>query len=200
MNTRNRRLLMINAGVAGAVAAAAWVSIVRPAQARLETAASRLEAMQAEIETHRTSGIDLATIEEKVGVIDGRIAGLNASFYHDDVRADLYAKFTELAQTNGLKLDRINPSEQRGRGDSGVVVLEHTIGFQAAIDRVMTFLDALERSSQLGTIAEIRLRPAPGAESRAELVVEATVMHPVLARPIKAMGVATASAEAGGGS
>lgn len=200
MNKKNRRTLLIAAGVAGLVCAAAWAAVVRPQRAELETASFRLAAVHAELAAHRSSGIDPLLLREQLATIDQRTQRINESFYHDDVRADLYSTFTETARACDIKLERINPSEQSGRGDSQIVVVEHTIGFQAAVDRVMAFLDSLERSRFPGTVSELRVRPSPGSSSQADLVVEATLMHPVLTRPMSTQRIATAADAPGGGS
>lgn len=177
--TTPARALAAQGLIACALLAGAVATISGPLRADLAEARSRLRALQRQAE--RAVGVDPSETPqaEREADPDSRAEEIRRRSERAADAGALYDSIMRLAQTHGVRVDRLEPRNQRGKETPDRATPSTTFAVTAAgaYDDIARFLQALESDTGFVTTVSLRMTPAPETEGAGRVLAIFETTH-----------------------
>lgn len=166
MNTADVRRILAQTVIVAAVAVGLWELGLRPMAARAARAEATLRADEAEVVMDRATGA-VNDPEARIASIRARSGRLEELSREGGDAGSLYDLVGELAGQTQVSVQRIDPKgviaparDPEGRTERAVGGTSYTIEIVGPFDRIVMFLNRLERRASLERVTSLRIVPA----------------------------------------
>jgi hypothetical protein len=192
MNAGSARPIVSEALIITAVCIGAWYGLVsapegRLARARQQAAVARAELAAAQAGDGQAAGLPGETPDSlrkratEIDRLSGRCSDASA----------LYDVITSLAQSSGVRMERLQPRQvprtadpRRVSGAQSAEALGYAIDATGSYEAVVRFVRAIQHEGLTTAIASIRLTPVPGDASGRTVTASIETLHFHLTRPV----------------
>lgn len=173
------RAVTAQALIACALLAGAVLTVTGPLRGDLAEARARLRSLRQQAE--RAVGVDPAETprHERDADPDARAEEIRRRSERAADASALYDSIMRLAQTHRVRVDRLEPRDSRDRrsGDRPVVSTTFAVAATGEYERVVRFLEAIERETGYVTTVSVRVAPAPDAAGADRVVATFETEH-----------------------
>lgn len=176
------RTVAIKAATAGVLLGVMWTFIVRPARADLDSRRHHLDAQTEAIAQFQS--IEGADSGERLAELTGRVERFSQALAMHTSTPAIFQSVEKLAASHGVQIHRTDPKSaqrtgkrSRNEDDEGerraeIISDEFVIEFSGDFGPTVAFLDALNVSTGVASISELRLAPSgPGVRGSVTMSV-----------------------------